>query len=510
MGEEGFSSDSSPALPPQHPLDHRGRPRVGASATWRRPRTTRWCRATSSCTTCSPPRSSRRPTSSPAGGSCSATATCGSRTPWPARPARGTATASATSASTSSAARARVETVFGAFEVGEGDYVIIPRATTHRWIPEALGQGPAARLLHRGQQPHRAAEALPVSKYGQLLEHAPYCERDLRAAAGPAARRGRRRERRRRDRGLHQAPRATGRGRRHRRHGAHAALPPARRRRLGRLPLPLRLQRRATSSRSPAASTSRRPCTRSSRAGTSSICNFVPRKVDYHPLSIPVPYYHSNVDSDEIMFYVDGDYEARKGSGIGRGSISRAPGRARPRPAAGRGGGARSAWSTSTSSAVMVDTFRPLELGEGGLAVDDGKYAWSWGGGPAHRAPAAATTPSADARAHDGSASENPFRHRWSHPCTTRCRLVCRRSAGAPTARLPPLPAPRHTAPDWRQRVRQVHHRHHRPGLGRALAARDARAGRRRRRQRSLSRDARPARRRRRRRAGPAAPGRTG
>ena len=56
------------------------------------------------------------------------------------------------------------------------------------------------------------------------------------------------------------------------------------------------------------------------------ICNFLPRKVDYHPLSIPVPYYHSNVDSDEIMFYVGGDYEARKGSGIGLGSISVHPG----------------------------------------------------------------------------------------------------------------------------------------------------------------------------------------
>ena len=56
------------------------------------------------------------------------------------------------------------------------------------------------------------------------------------------------------------------------------------------------------------------------------ICNFVPRKVDYHPLSIPVPYYHSNVDSDEMMFYFGGDYEARKGSGIGQGSISLHPG----------------------------------------------------------------------------------------------------------------------------------------------------------------------------------------
>ena len=56
------------------------------------------------------------------------------------------------------------------------------------------------------------------------------------------------------------------------------------------------------------------------------ICNFVPRKVDYHPLSIPVPYYHSNVDSDEVMFYCGGNYEARKGSGIGPGSVSLHPG----------------------------------------------------------------------------------------------------------------------------------------------------------------------------------------
>jgi homogentisate 1,2-dioxygenase len=67
------------------------------------------------------------------------------------------------------------------------------------------------------------------------------------------------------------------------------------------------------------------------------ICNFVPRKVDYHPLAVPVPYYHSNVDSDEIMFYVDGDYEARKGSGIGKGSISVHPGGHSHGPQPGRG-----------------------------------------------------------------------------------------------------------------------------------------------------------------------------
>ena len=110
------------------------------------------------------------------------------------------------------------------------------------------------------------------------------------------------------------------------------------------------------------------------------ICNFVPRKVDYHPLAIPVPYYHSNVDSDEIMFYVDGDYEARKGSGIGRGSISVHPGGHShgPQPSAIEASLGAEAFD---ELAVMVDTFRPLALGEGGRAVDDGIYHRSWGRG---------------------------------------------------------------------------------------------------------------------------------
>jgi homogentisate 1,2-dioxygenase len=109
------------------------------------------------------------------------------------------------------------------------------------------------------------------------------------------------------------------------------------------------------------------------------ICNFVPRKVDYHPLAVPVPYYHSNVDSDEVMFYVDGDYEARKGSGIGKGSISLHPGGHSHGPQPGaveRSLGAE----FFDELAVMVDTFRPLSLGEAGTASDDGKYAWSWSG----------------------------------------------------------------------------------------------------------------------------------
>jgi homogentisate 1,2-dioxygenase len=110
------------------------------------------------------------------------------------------------------------------------------------------------------------------------------------------------------------------------------------------------------------------------------ICNFVPRKVDYHPLSIPVPYYHSNVDSDEVMFYCGGDYEARKGSGIAQGSISLHPGGHSHGPQPGTV--ERSIGTEFFNElAVMVDTFRPLGLGEGAAASEDESYAWTWAGG---------------------------------------------------------------------------------------------------------------------------------
>ncbi|MFL6114629.1 MAG: homogentisate 1,2-dioxygenase domain-containing protein, partial [Catenulispora sp.] len=109
------------------------------------------------------------------------------------------------------------------------------------------------------------------------------------------------------------------------------------------------------------------------------ICSFVPRKVDYHPLSIPVPYNHHNVDSDEVLFYTGGNYEARRGSGIGQGSISLHPSGLThgPQPgAAERSIGAE----FFDELAVMVDTFRPLDIGPGGVACEDPGYAWTWSG----------------------------------------------------------------------------------------------------------------------------------
>jgi homogentisate 1,2-dioxygenase len=90
-----------------------------------------------------------------------------------------------------------------------------------------------------------------------------------------------------------------------------------------------------------------------------------------------VPYYHSNVDSDEVMFYCGGDYEARKGSGIALGSISLHPGGHPhgPQPGAME----RSLGVQAVDElAVMVDTFAPLQVGVGGLASEDDAYYRSW------------------------------------------------------------------------------------------------------------------------------------
>jgi homogentisate 1,2-dioxygenase len=109
------------------------------------------------------------------------------------------------------------------------------------------------------------------------------------------------------------------------------------------------------------------------------VCSFCPRKVDYHPLAIPVPYNHANVDSDELMFYVGGNYEARKGSGIGLGSLSLHPSGFTHGP---QPGAAEAALGVDyfDETAVMVDTFRPLEMGEAAVSCEDPGYAWSWSG----------------------------------------------------------------------------------------------------------------------------------
>ncbi|KQV04500.1 MULTISPECIES: homogentisate 1,2-dioxygenase [unclassified Kitasatospora] len=259
-----------------------------------------------------------------------------------------------------------LETVFGSLAVGEGDYVIIPRATTHRWVP---GPDAPLRAYCIEANSHITPPKRYLSRFGQLLEHAPYCERDMRGPVGPLLV----------EQGdvdvlvKHRGPNGVAGTRYTVPHhpfdvvGWDGCLYPYALNIADFEPLTGRIHQPP-------------PAHQIFEGNNFVICNFVPRKVDYHPLSIPVPYYHSNVDSDEVMFYCGGNYEARKGSGIAQGSISLHPGGHTHGPQPG-------AYERSIGAeffdelAVMVDTFRPLELGEGAAASEDDNYAWTWSGG---------------------------------------------------------------------------------------------------------------------------------
>lgn len=259
-----------------------------------------------------------------------------------------------------------VETVFGALPFRTGDYVLLPRGTTHSWIPG--GREPVRAYCVEANS-HITPARRYLSKFGQFLEHSPYCERDLTGPSEPLLAEGSDVEvliKHRTSAGI------AGTRHVHPRHpfdvvGWDGCLYPYTFNVEDFEPLTGRVHQPP-------------PAHQVFEGENFVVCNFVPRKVDYHPLSIPVPYYHSNVDSDEVMFYCGGDYEARKGSGIEQGSISLHPGGHShgPQPGAQE----RSLGAESFDElAVMIDTFRPLEFGEGGRAVEDTEYAWSWAHG---------------------------------------------------------------------------------------------------------------------------------
>jgi homogentisate 1,2-dioxygenase len=101
----------------------------------------------------------------------------------------------------------------------------------------------------------------------------------------------------------------------------------------------------------------------------------VPRLFDYHPLSIPAPYHHSNVDSDEVLYYVDGDFMSRKH--VEKGMITLHPKGIPHGPHPGMAEKSIGAKET-LELAVMIDPFFPLKITEAAMAIEDPSYYRSW------------------------------------------------------------------------------------------------------------------------------------
>jgi homogentisate 1,2-dioxygenase len=265
----------------------------------------------------------------------------------------------------------RFESVYGAIDAVPGDYVVIPRGTIHRWLPSgASEQDPAAypaTALVIEARGHIRTPRRYLSQSGQFLEHAPYCERDLRGPGLPVFADGsdvpvmvRNRN------GLTRLTYAY--------HpfdvvGWDGCLYPYAFNIADFEPIVKR-----THAPPPVHQTFEGP--------NLVICSFCPRPLDFDPQSVPIPYNHHNVDSDEMMFYVAGDYSARQGSGVGIGSITLHPSGFTHGPVPGAAEAAirhlDAGRTTTDETAVMIDTFRPLLLSDQAAVAEDPEYAWSW------------------------------------------------------------------------------------------------------------------------------------
>ncbi|MCK2236353.1 MULTISPECIES: homogentisate 1,2-dioxygenase [unclassified Crossiella] len=252
-----------------------------------------------------------------------------------------------------------IETIYGPLAVADGDYVVIPTSCTYRVVPTGAEQ---LRLLVLEATGHIGPPKRYLSSKGQFLEHAPYCERDQRGPTEPLLVEGTDVEVLVRHRsGLTRFTYAN--------HpfdvvGWDGCLYPWAFNVRDFEPITGRVHQPP-------------PVHQTFEGPNFVVCSFCPRKVDYHPLAVPVPYNHANVDSDELMFYVGGNYEARKGSGIGIGSMSLHPSGCTHGPQPGAVEASLGA-DYFDETAVMVDTFRPLELGEAAQDCEDPRYAWSW------------------------------------------------------------------------------------------------------------------------------------
>lgn len=250
-----------------------------------------------------------------------------------------------------------LQTIYGTIPYRPGDYLVIPIGTTYRLVPASE----KTRLLVIESQ----NEIVPPKRYrnehGQLLEHSPFCERDIRVPERleTFVEQGEYEVRVKKGNALYSYwfdfhpfdvvgwdgylyPYAL---------SIHDFEPIT-----GRIHQP--------------------PPVHQTFAGQNFvICSFVPRLYDYHPQAIPAPYYHSNVESDEVLYYVDGNFMSR--NGIYEGSITLHPAGIPHGPHPGKIEASIGKKETA-ELAVMVDTFRPLYVTRQALAIEDPAYMSSW------------------------------------------------------------------------------------------------------------------------------------
>ena len=255
--------------------------------------------------------------------------------------------------------RGGLESSFGELPFRAGDYVVIPRNVTHRWRCD-FAAGPVKLVVFESRGHVRIPKRYRNAD-GQLLEGAPFSERDLRrpAALAPRDETGEFPVLVKQHDALHELVMAH--------HpfdvvgwdgyfypyafSIHDFEPI-----VGRIHQPP-------------------PVHQTFQGDGFVICSFCPRPYDFDPNAIPAPYNHSNVDSDEVLFYASSEFMSRKG--IEYGSITHHPDGLPHGPHPGRAEASIGAKGTS-ELAVMMDSFKPLKVARAAMAIEDPNYHKSW------------------------------------------------------------------------------------------------------------------------------------
>lgn len=251
-----------------------------------------------------------------------------------------------------------IETMFGTITYRKGDYIIIPIGTIYRVIPDGNEETKALFVEAFSQitTPKRYR-----NEFGQLLEHSPFCERDIRGPEFLDTFD---------EKGEFEVLTKT-------RGWLHAHV-------LNHHPLDVvgwdgYLYPWVFNIEDFEPITGRvhqpPPVHQTFEGHNFVVCSFVPRLFDYHPEAIPAPYYHSNVNSDELLYYVEGNFMSRKG--IKKESITLHPSSIPHGPHPGTTEASIGKKET-LELAVMIDTFKPLKVVKQAKSIEDEKYMYSW------------------------------------------------------------------------------------------------------------------------------------